>query len=70
MLAILPMFILMLLMPIWLPLEMIRYLITDPAMFWKLVNVIIIAFQEWVREFPQTIEGFKDLFFEFISMLH
>lgn len=70
MLAILPMFILMLLMPIWLPLEMIRYLITDPAMFWKLVNVIIIAFQEWARELPQTIEGFKDLFFEFISMLH
>ena len=59
-----------LLFPIILPLEMIRYLITDPAMFWKLVNVIIIAFQEWARELPQTIEGFKDLFFEFISMLH
>ena len=70
MLAILPMFILMLLMPIWLPIEMIRCLITDPAMFWKLVNVFIIAFQEWARELPQTIEGFKDLFSEFISMLH
>lgn len=59
-----------LLFPIILPFEMIRYLITDPAMFWKLVNVFIIAFQEWARELPQTIEGFKDLFFEFISMLH
>lgn len=59
-----------LLFPIVLPLELLRYFITDQTMFWKLVNVIIIAFQEWARELPQTIEGFKDLFFEFISMLH
>ena len=59
-----------LLFPIILPLEMIRYLITDPDMFWKLVNVIVVAFKEWARELPQTIEGFKDLLFEFISMLH
>ena len=59
-----------LLFPIVLPLAMIRFFITDQTMFWKLVNVIIIAFQEWARELPQTIEGFKDLFFEFISMLH
>ncbi len=59
-----------LLFPIALPLAMLKYFITDQTMFWKLVNVIIIAFQEWARELPQTIEGFKDLFFEFISMLH
>ena len=59
-----------LLFPIILPFEMIRYLITDPAMFWKLVNVIVVAFKEWAIALPQTIGEFVELILEGISMLH
>ena len=59
-----------LLFPIALPLAMLKYFITDQTMYWKIVNVFIIAFQEWARELPQTIGEFVELILEGISMLH
>ena len=67
MLAILPMFVLMLLMPIWLPIEMIRYLITDPAMFMEIVKGLSLSMVEWVTEFPRDIAEIASLIMQLIS---
>ena len=67
MLAILPMFVLMLLMPIWLPIEMIRYLITDPAMFMEIVKGLSLSMVEWVTELPRYIAEIVSLIMQLIS---
>lgn len=69
MLAILPMFALMFLMPILLPLEMIRYLITDPAMFFEIVKALSLSMVEWVNELPNGIAEIARTIMELISTI-
>ena len=69
MLAILPMFALMFLMPIWLPIEMIRYLITDPAMFFEIVKALSLSMVEWVNELPNGIAEIARTIMELISTI-
>ncbi len=69
MLVILPMFALMFLMPILLPLEMIRYLITDPAMFFEIVKALSLSMVEWVNELPNGIAEIARTIMELISTI-
>ena len=69
MLVILPMFALMFLMPILLPLEMIRYLINDPAMFFEIVKALSLSMVEWVNELPNGIAEIARTIMELISTI-
>ena len=69
MLAILPMFALMFLMPRLLPLELIRYLITDPAMFFEIVKALSLSMVEWVNELPNGIAEIARTIMELISTI-